>query len=74
MDWIDEEMARRNRGQIRPLDQSQHRAINAHYWPGTREICAECGEPTGSGGGDESRYNEDGEPVCGDCDVSEGGS
>ena len=35
-DWIDDEMARRDRGQIRPLSQDQHAAINARHYPGTR--------------------------------------
>ena len=26
--------------------QSEHNRINAHEYPGTRQLCIECGEPT----------------------------
>jgi len=46
-DWRDEEMKRREAGQVRALSQDAHAAINSSHYPGTRQLCAECEEPTG---------------------------
>lgn len=65
-DWRDEEMARRNRGEVRALSQNVHEAINARHYPGTRQLCVTCDEPTG-------RCEEDGifiddlGPLCEAC-------
>lgn len=50
------------------LDQSTHERINAEHYPGTRELCCECDEPTGkAGAGEDSLFTEDGGPYCEDC-------
>jgi hypothetical protein len=67
-DWIDEEMERRNRGQRRELSQDAHRAINARHYPGTRQLCSECEEPTGRCEED-SIYHGDAGPLCEQCDA-----
>ena len=53
----------------RPLSQDVHRTINARHYPGTRELCCHCGEPTGRAGrGDDSLYTDEGEgPFCPSC-------
>lgn len=50
----------------RALDQSQHREWNARHYPGTRQLCSVCDEPTGRCE-DDSLKNEDGEPLCELC-------
>ena len=65
-DWRDEEMARRNRGEVRALSQNVHEAINARHYPGTRQLCVECDAPTGRCEED-SIYVEDAGPFCEDC-------
>lgn len=50
----------------RALDQSTHERINAKHYPGTRQICTTCDEPTGRC--EEDGYFDDrGEPHCRDC-------
>jgi len=66
MDWRDEEMKRRNAGQIRALSQNAHEAINARHYPGTRQLCAQCDEPTGRCEED-SIYIADVGPLCECC-------
>ena len=53
----------------RALSQSDHERINSLGFPGTRELCCECDEPTGNAGaGDGSLFTDDGEgPFCGPC-------
>jgi hypothetical protein len=47
--------------------QSEHEAINRREYPGTRQLCIDCGEPTGRCE-DDSIYLEDGHgPLCVDC-------
>lgn len=68
MDWIDEEYQRRQQGIRRPLDQGQHRAVNARYEGCTLEYCCKCEAATGfAGPGDDSLYTEDDGPFCRDC-------
>jgi len=66
MDWIDEEIQRRAAGQRRALYPSQHDAINARHFPGTRQLCEECDQPTGRCE-DDSLYHEDHGPLCEAC-------
>lgn len=49
--------------------QAEHERINAREYPGTRELCCECDEPTGRAGiGEDSLYTDDGEgPFCETC-------
>ena len=64
-DWIDEEMERRRLGSHRSLDQSQHGAINSRYYPGTRQLCVLCHEPTGRC--EEDSMGGDDGPLCESC-------
>ena len=50
----------------RALDQATHNCINARQYPGTRQLCAECDEPTGRCE-DDSIYIEDAGPLCEAC-------
>ena len=69
MDWIDQIKKDRDNGSVRPLDQSQHQAVNSRYPGCTIEYCCECGEATGNAGkGEDSNYTEDGfGPFCWEC-------
>ena len=45
----------------------EHEAINAREYPGTRQLCHTCDEPTGRCE-DDSIYTEDGDgPLCLEC-------
>ena len=75
MGWIDEEKARRQRGETRPLTQSQHAAVNARHPETTLEKCVLCDEPTGRAGkGEDSLYCEVCEkgPLCSGCSENHG--
>lgn len=49
------------------LTQDQHERINARHYPGTRQLCCRCDQPTGRCE-DDSIYAEDGEgPLCEEC-------
>lgn len=65
-DWIDDEMERRNHGAIRALGQEAHEQINARYYPGTRQLCNRCEEPTGRCEDDSIYVGDDG-PLCEAC-------
>ena len=69
MDWIEEERTRRERGETRPLLQSQHAEVNGRHPGCTLEYCCDCGDATGRAGrGDDSLYTDDGEgPYCAEC-------
>lgn len=55
----------------RALSQDAHAAINARHYPGTRQLCARCDQPTGRCE-DDSLHTEDGEgPLCEDCYAGE---
>jgi len=49
----------------------QHEAWNATHYPGTRQLCHECEQPTGRCEED-SILNADGYAVCGECAKEEG--
>ena len=48
------------------LDQSTHEQINARHWPGTRQLCIDCGNPTGRCE-DDSIFVEETGPLCEEC-------
>ena len=48
------------------MHQSEHEAWNAMHWPGTRQLCEECGEATGRCSED-SIYCGDRGPLCEGC-------
>ncbi len=48
--------------------QAAHRAINAREYPGTRQLCALCGDPT-ERCEEDARFSPDGVgPLCETCD------
>ena len=44
----------------------EHEAWNANHYPGTRQLCSICDEPTGRCSED-SMWSEDHEPLCEEC-------
>lgn len=54
-------------GQRRPITQAEHDEWNRDNYPGTRQICEKCGNPTERCEYD-SLYLDDGTgPLCDDC-------
>jgi len=53
-------------GRRQAMSQTDHEKWNASNYPGTRQICAECGCETGNCEEDSS-YNDSGDPVCDNC-------
>ena len=53
-------------GKRRALTQSEHEDWNAHNYPGTRQLCATCGEPTGRCE-DDSLFDDDDCIICEAC-------
>lgn len=51
------------------MSQDAHEAWNAKNYPGTRQLCSECGEPTGRCEEDSIYLDDDGEigPLCEEC-------
>lgn len=58
-------------GYKRAMTQSEHENWNANNYPGTREICCKCDEPTGNCEED-NILDDDGEPYCYDCAIGAG--
>ena len=54
------------------LSQSEHEKWNSHEYPGTRQLCSICDEPTGRCE-DDSLYSESDETICYECYVIENG-
>lgn len=49
------------------MSQEEHRQWNAEHYPGTRQLCEWCGEPTGRCEED-AIHTDDGEgPLCEKC-------
>jgi len=48
------------------ISYSEHLRINAVEYPGTRQICAKCGEPTGRCEDDSIFIGDEG-PLCEAC-------
>ena len=53
------------------MTQSDHENWNADNYPGTREICCKCDEPTGNCEED-NILGDDGEPYCHGCAIDAG--
>lgn len=53
-------------GKRRALDQSEHSAWNSRNYPGTRQLCSHCEQPTGRCEDDEMYIGNDG-PLCESC-------
>jgi len=53
----------------RALSQSEHEQWNRRVYPGTRQLCEHCGQPTGRCEEDSLYADEDHEdgPLCYDC-------
>lgn len=54
-------------GRRRALYQTEHEAWNAKHYPGTRQLCSLCDEPTGRCEDDSLYIEGDGDPVCESC-------
>lgn len=51
----------------KPMTQSEHEAYNRIHYPGTRQLCVDCDEPTGRCEND-SIYLDNGRgPLCSVC-------
>lgn len=55
-------------GKKRALTQAQHEAWNARNYPGTRQICCKCDEPT-ENCEEDGIFDDDGNPHCYDCAI-----
>ncbi len=53
-------------GARRALHQHEHEQWNDANYPGTRQLCANCEEPT-ERCEDDAIWNEEGEPLCEGC-------
>ncbi len=53
-------------GKRHAMSQSDHEKWNASNYPGTRQMCDLCGEPTGFCEED-ATWSVGGEPLCEDC-------
>lgn len=54
-------------GKRKAITQCEHEAWNSSNYPGTRQLCCECEEPTGNCEED-SLYTESGDgPFCDEC-------
>lgn len=48
------------------ISQTEHERWNSSHYPGTRQVCEECSEPTGRCE-DDSIYHDDKGPLCEQC-------
>lgn len=48
------------------MHQSEHECWNAKYYPGTRQLCSECDQPTGRCE-DDTLWSKAEEPLCEEC-------
>ncbi|MFA5166750.1 MAG: hypothetical protein WC449_05695 [Candidatus Paceibacterota bacterium] len=58
-------------GKRRALTQSEHEAWNSSNYPGTRQMCCMCGEPTELCEED-GIFDDNGESYCLDCAIGQG--
>ena len=54
-------------GKRHPMYQSEHREWNATHYPGTRQLCVECGCPTDRCEDDSLFTDDEFGPLCPDC-------
>ena len=57
-------------GKRHAMHQDDHERWNSAHYPGTRQLCAKCGEATGRCEED-AMWSADGEPLCETCRVQE---
>ena len=50
----------------RALTQKEHEAWNSYNYPGTLQLCCNCGEPT-ERCEEDAILDDNGEPLCEDC-------
>jgi len=50
----------------RVMTQAEHENYNSSHYPGTRQLCSLCGEPTGRCE-DDTIWSNDDEPICVEC-------
>lgn len=55
----------------RAIDQSEHERWNSSHYPGTRQLCSKCDEPT-ERCEEDSMWSEDGGPLCVGCYMENG--
>jgi hypothetical protein len=53
-------------GKRRALHQHEHEKWNSHEYPGTRQLCTKCDDPTGRCEDDSLYFGDDG-PLCEEC-------
>lgn len=53
-------------GYRRAISQKDHEQWNANHYPGTRQLCSVCDEPTGFCE-DDGLWTKEGEPLCSEC-------
>lgn len=53
-------------GECRAISQCEHEKWNLKNYPGTRQVCALCGEPTGNCE-ENAFYSKSGEILCEKC-------
>lgn len=57
-------------GKRRALTQLEHEHWNSKNYPGTRQLCSMCGQPTGRCEED-AIHGKTGNPVCENCVIGE---
>lgn len=55
-------------GKRRALDQSEHENWNANHYPGTKQMCCKCDEPT-KRCEEDGMFDDNGEAYCRDCAI-----
>lgn len=55
------------RGHRHAMSQSEHAKWNASHYPGTRQLCSRCDEPTGRCEDDSLFTDADEGPLCEGC-------
>lgn len=55
------------KGYRHAMRQSEHDAWNAHNYPGTRQLCEWCGQPTGRCEDDSLYSADENGPLCEGC-------
>jgi len=51
---------------MKAISQCEHNRINSRNYPGTRQLCSKCEEPT-ERCEEDSILDENGNAICGDC-------
>jgi hypothetical protein len=54
---------------MKSISQSEHERINAREYPGTRQLCDVCNEPTGRCEDDTITCDYCGRTLCEDCSI-----